>query len=274
MIKKIILLFGIMALLSIMFASASVVLSDPPDSVYNNTALTVAFTYKIIMDDIGNVSNCSVYTNSSGFWAGATANDSIPLNNTGITKTVTFANSDVPIIWNVLCNKTITNTTNRTLYINSINPTLELKSINTDFYGATATFKYLTYDTYLDKCSLVINNALEETDTTPLNNVDTSFNKTYSANTISNYYINCSDKGGVIAVSPTLSFSQILSTGAPIEIGSGGGGVDAFTQKVQAATGSVVTENGKLMFQQYFWIIAIVVILGIIFWKPVTKMFR
>jgi len=104
-------------------------LISPPDDNTNNSAY-MNFTYNVSSGD--NISNCSLWTNSTGLWALNTTNQSIIVNASynNITN-VEFA--DGTYLWNVQCyNSTgyAFDTNNYTFSIDTVSPTIETNFTN------------------------------------------------------------------------------------------------------------------------------------------------
>ncbi len=205
----------------------------------------VTFGYNVT-DVVSDIRNCSVWTNSTGIWALNTTN-STTITEATAGQQINVANlAEGTIIWNVQCYDTasVSNmafaTNNYTAIKDTTAPTIAL-SAPSDGYASTTTtlgFEYSVTDfSNIASCSLIINNAVDQTDTTITKSTAQTFTQTLSAGTHT-WSINCTDAVG----NTNASGSRSLTISLPAEEASTRrGGIAATAPTAPTTTGEAPT---------------------------------
>ena len=196
----------------------SVTLENPSNNYYSNDS-TIEFQFLPINAN-NLIDNCSVYTNESG-WSAKNTSTSIT-NNTINSLDVSFS-SEGAFVWNVQCadiDESIFAPTNRTIYIDTTSPTVELVS-PTDSYVETdqsvVGFQYNVTDTSpISYCTLLIDGVGVSNQSSPSRNTVNTINRNMQ-NGVYNWSIACFDvagnRGDSVNRTITVDIDPVLNTG-------------------------------------------------------------
>ncbi len=203
-------------------------LESPLDNTYSNTNST-NFTCNSYSSSNSSLSNVTFYLwNSSTLIHNSTKNISGESNESNFN--YTFSNQG-NYTWNckAINNQSDSNfaDSNYTFIYDSIFPNITLIS-PANSYSSTGTtsitFQYNVSESYLENCSLIINNAIDQTNSSINQSITNSFIKSLSAGTY-NWKINCTDSANNIANSSQRTITiNAQSSGSSGSGGSSGGG--------------------------------------------------
>ena len=197
---------------------------SPNASLHTTTPF---FIFNATVTD-ANLTNVTLYANWTGSWH---VNQS---NSSGINGTYTFTinltnNADGHYAWYIGANDSSNNSETsgiRDFYLDRAYPLVYLVSPangNTWTSSSTVTFTYNVSDVDIANCSLIINNAIDQTDTTITEDAAQTFTKTLS-NAVYNWNINCTDYVGYTNSSATYSLTVSYTAPSDGNGGSPGGG--------------------------------------------------
>ena len=175
-----------------------------------------------------NLTNVTLNANWTGSWH---VNQS---NSSGINGTYTFTvnltnNADGHYAWYIGANDSSNNSQTsgtRNFYLDRAYPLVYLISpANSATWtsSSTVTLSYNVSDVDIANCSLIIDNAIDQTDTTVTTNTAQTFTKTLS-NGNYNWNVNCTDYLNRINSSSMYSLTVSVSSGSSSSGGGGGGG--------------------------------------------------
>lgn len=199
----------------------SITLNAPVDG-YNSSSNTINFNWTVSDNlDVGLSCNITVDGNVN-------ASDISSAHNTAVNYTISGF-SDGTHKWNISCIDDVINTNfsiTRNYTVDTTNPIITLLSPANNYNwvsssSSTATFSYNVTDINISACYLVINNAVDQSDTAIEINATQSFSKSLG-NAVHNWSINCTDWVSNKANSTTWNLT--MSYSAPNTGGGGGGG--------------------------------------------------
>ena len=198
----------------------------------NNTLHTInpIFTFNITVTD-ANLTNATLYADFNGTMI---ANET---NSSGVNGTYIFnktLNTDGVYQWYIEAWDSDNNSQTsamRTFYLDRASPVVTSISPASGSTSASAsvTFSYNVSDVDIANCSLIINNVIDQTDTSVTENTTQTFNKTMS-NGNYNWYVNCTDYVGYINSSAMRSLTvSVSSTNGGSSGGSGGSSAKTYS---------------------------------------------
>ena len=180
----------------------TITLHFPPDN-YSSNSSSITFNFTAI-DSISSSMNCQI--NINGSITSVTATNSTPK-----TKTITGINDGLNY-WNVSCTDNAGNmNTSETRMLNVSSPPIVTLNSPADNYSQTSPNINLTFtpsdSNNITNCSLILNGALNQTNTSIVNNAASKFVLASLAEGAYNWSVNCTDNSGLIGSSATRRFS-------------------------------------------------------------------
>ncbi len=214
------------------------------------------FVFNATVTD-ANLTNVTLYANWTGSWHINQSNSS-GMNGTYVFSVNLTNNVDGHYAWYIGANDSSNNSETsgiRDFYLDRAYPIVRLISpANSASWtsSSTITFSYNVTDTDIANCSLIINNIIDQTDTTITEDTNQTFTKTLS-NAIYRWQINCSDYVGFTNSSSI--YLLTISYIPPTTYGEGGGGIST-TIKTYAITNEelnkgytqILSKNDKIKF--------------------------
>ena len=191
-----------------------------------------------------NLTNVTLYANWTGSWHINQSNSS-GINGTYIFTVNLTNNNDGHYAWYIGANDSSNNSQTsetRSFYLDRAYPIVRLISpSNASSWtsSSTVTFSYNVTDLDIANCSLIINNVIDQTDTSIEEDTTQSFTKSLS-NTDYTWKINCTDYVNYTNSSSTYSLTVIYT--APSGNGGGGGGTGT-TAQIYSITENQVKEG-------------------------------
>ncbi len=176
-----------------------VITLNAPIDGFNTSSFIITFNATVY--DNMNLTNVNLYGNWSGSLVLNETNSS-GINNTDyiFTKNLTSYGDGV-YTWLIEARDETNNSINsslRTFRIDTTSPIIKLSSptnASTWTSSSTVTFTYNVTDVAIKNCSLIIDNAIDQSDTSVFVNIDQTFTKSLS-NAVYNWSVNCTDHVG------------------------------------------------------------------------------
>ncbi len=242
--------------------SPTVTLNSPANG-FNTSNTTITFN-ATVYDDL-NLTNVSIYGNWSGTLTLNETNSS-GINNSVYLFTINLSSyGDGVYSWLIAASDNANHTTNsstRSFRIDTTKPAINLSSpANASSWtsSGTVTFTYNVTDAAIVNCSLIINDAVDQTDSSITVNTAQTFSKSLS-NAAYNWSINCTDYLGLQNNSETRTLTVSYTAPSSGGVGSGGssGGSSTTTETVRVSANA--GESETVSFTKEFGITEIALI--------------
>lgn len=223
-----------------------ITLNAPVDQ-FNTTNPVITFNATVYDDT--NLTNVSLYGNWSGWHTNETNSSGINNTNYIFTKNLT-AYGDGVYQWLIEAYDATNNSINSSIRTFRIDTTYPIVSLTTPANASswtssqTVTFTYNITDLVIVNCSLIINNAVDQTDETITTGTSQTFSKTLS-NGDYDWSVNCTDTVNYRNASETRTLTVSYTAPGGGNGGGGGGGGGTTTTSETKSTGTIEAGETK-----------------------------